>query len=58
MPKIKTTTVDVPAFDGGKIPTIVYVREGEENKPHPTIVQYHGGPSGVSMVRWSPAIAF
>jgi dipeptidyl aminopeptidase/acylaminoacyl peptidase len=58
LPKIKTTIVDIPSFDGGKIPTIVYVKEGEENQPHPTIVQYHGGPSGVSMVRWSFGIAF
>jgi len=58
MPKIKASIVEVPAFDGGKIPTLVYVKEGEEGKPHPTIVSYHGGPSGVSMVRWSPGIAF
>jgi dipeptidyl aminopeptidase/acylaminoacyl peptidase len=58
LPKIKTTIVDIPSFDGGKIPTIVYVKEGEENKPHPTIVSYHGGPSGVSMVRWNVGIAF
>ncbi len=58
LPKIKTSIVEIPAFDGGKIPTLVYVREGEENKPHPTIVSYHGGPSGVSMVRWNVGIAF
>jgi prolyl oligopeptidase PreP (S9A serine peptidase family) len=58
LPKIKTTIVDIPSFDGGKIPTLVYVKEGEENQPHPTIVSYHGGPSGVSMVRWSSSIAF
>ncbi len=58
MPKIRTTIVEIPAFDGSKIPTLVYVKEGEENKPHPTIVSYHGGPSGVSMVRWNPGIAF
>ena len=58
MPKIKTTIVEVPAFDGGKIPTLVYVKDGEEQKPHPTLVIYHGGPSGVSMVRWSPSTAF
>jgi dipeptidyl aminopeptidase/acylaminoacyl peptidase len=58
LPKIKTQIVDIAAFDGGKIPTIVYVKEGEENQPHPTIVSYHGGPSGVSMVRWNVGIAF
>jgi dipeptidyl aminopeptidase/acylaminoacyl peptidase len=58
MPKIKTSIVEIPAFDGAKIPTLVYVKDGEEAKPHPTIVSYHGGPAGVSMVRWSPGIAF
>src|SRR5690606_33084462 len=38
MPKIKTSIVEIPAFDGGKIPTLVFVPEGEETKPHPTIV--------------------
>ncbi|HEY5950926.1 MAG TPA: hypothetical protein VIV40_35780, partial [Kofleriaceae bacterium] len=40
LPKIKTSIVEIPTFDGAKIPTIVYVKEGEENKPHPTIVSY------------------
>lgn len=58
LPKISASIVEIPAFDGGKIPTIVYVEEGKQNEPHPTLVRYHGGPSGVSMVRWSPDIAF
>ena len=58
MPTIKTSIVEIPAFDGGKIPAIVYVKEGEEQKPHPTFVSYHGGPAGVSVVRWSPMVAF
>jgi dipeptidyl aminopeptidase/acylaminoacyl peptidase len=58
MPEIATSIVEIPAFDGGKIPTIVYLRKGEEDRPHPTIVSYHGGPSGVSMVRWNIGAAF
>lgn len=58
MPAIEATVVEIPAFDGGKIPANVYVAKGEQNKPHPTLVVYHGGPSGVSMIRWSATIAF
>ena len=58
MPKIEAQVVDVPAFDGGKIPTVAYLPAGEHDKPHPVIVAYHGGPSGLSMLRWAPAIAF
>jgi dipeptidyl aminopeptidase/acylaminoacyl peptidase len=58
MPEIEANVVEIPAFDGGKIPTNVYVAKGEQNKPHPTLVVYHGGPSGVSMVRWSAMTAF
>ena len=58
MPEIEASVVEIPAFDGGKIPTNVYVAKGEETKPHPTLVYYHGGPSGVSMIRWSVSTAF
>jgi dipeptidyl aminopeptidase/acylaminoacyl peptidase len=34
------------------------VPAGEQNRAHPVIVSYHGGPSGVSTVRWSPSTAF
>ena len=58
MPKIEVQVIDIPAFDGGKIPTNVYVPNGEHDKPHPVIVSYHGGPSSVSMIRWQPSLAF
>ena len=45
-------------FDGGKIPTNVYIAKGEQTKKHPVLVVYHGGPSGVSMIRWNPGTAF
>lgn len=58
MPAIETTVVDIPAFDGGKIPTNVYLPSGEQGKPRPVLVVYHGGPSSVSMIRWSAWTAF
>jgi dipeptidyl aminopeptidase/acylaminoacyl peptidase len=58
LPKIATSSVDIPAFDGGKIPSNVYVAAGEEAKPHPVIVVYHGGPAGVSTIRWSAQNAY
>lgn len=58
MPNIETTAVDLPAFDGGKIPTNIYLPAGEQAKPHPVLVIYHGGPSGTSVIRWSPATAY
>ncbi len=58
MPSIETTVVDIPAFDGGKIPTNVHLPAGEQARPHPVLVVYHGGPAGVSMIRWSASTAF
>jgi dipeptidyl aminopeptidase/acylaminoacyl peptidase len=58
MPAIEASSVEIPAFDGGKIPTNVYLVAGEQAKPHPVLVIYHGGPSGVSMIRWSAATAY
>jgi dipeptidyl aminopeptidase/acylaminoacyl peptidase len=58
MPVIEATIVDIPAFDGGKIPTNVYMPAGEQGKQHPVMVVYHGGPSGTSVIRWSAATAF
>lgn len=58
MPVIETTLADIPSFDGGKIPTNVYLPAGASAKPHPVIVSYHGGPAGVSTIRWNPSTAF
>jgi len=58
MPEIEARVVDIPAFDGGQIPTNVYVAKGEQTTPHPTLVLFHGGPSSVSMIRWSVVTAF
>ena len=58
VPPIEASVTEVPAFDGGKIPVIVYMPSGESTKKHPVIVSYHGGPAGVSQIRWSAANAF
>ena len=58
MPPIAATSVEIPAFDGGKIQTNVYVPAGEQGKPHPVLVVYHGGPAGVSMIRWNAGTAY
>jgi dipeptidyl aminopeptidase/acylaminoacyl peptidase len=57
-PAIETTIADIPAFDGGKIPTNVYLPAGEQARPHPVLVVYHGGPSGTSVIRWSAQLAY
>jgi dipeptidyl aminopeptidase/acylaminoacyl peptidase len=57
-PAIETTIAEIPAFDGGKIPMNIYVPAGEQGKPHPVLVIYHGGPSGTSVIRWNPGIAY
>jgi len=55
---IRASIQTLDAFDGGKIPVNVFVPEGELDRPHPVIVIYHGGPSGTSVVGWSPIRAF
>jgi len=58
MPKIDVQLVDIPAADGAKIPANVYVPAGEHDKPHPVLVVFHGGPSLVSKISWSPGNEF
>jgi dipeptidyl aminopeptidase/acylaminoacyl peptidase len=58
MPPIEATVTEIPSFDGGKIPTNVYMPAGEAGKKHPVIVGYHGGPAGTSVIRWNPSTAF
>ena len=54
---IDTSTVDVPAHDGGRIPTNVMVARGEQGKKHPTVVLFHGGPASAALIRWNPLTA-
>jgi dipeptidyl aminopeptidase/acylaminoacyl peptidase len=57
LPGIDTTVVQTRAFDGGRIPMLVYRPRGIKGKL-PVIVSYHGGPAGVSTARWSAQIRF
>lgn len=57
-PKVFASIVDVPAFDGLKLPTNVYLPAGAAGKRLPVVVVYHGGPSGSSQIRWSVAARF
>ena len=57
LPRITSSIVDVPAFDGLKLPTNLYLPDGAEGKL-PVLVIYHGGPGGSSQIRWSPTVRF
>ena len=60
LPKVEASIVEVPAFDGLKLPTNVYLPEGAAagGRKLPVLVIYHGGPSGSSAIRWSPTVRF
>jgi dipeptidyl aminopeptidase/acylaminoacyl peptidase len=58
MPAIEATLAEIPAFDGGKIPTNVYLPSGDTAKKRPVIVAYHGGPASTSVIRWNAMTAF
>jgi dipeptidyl aminopeptidase/acylaminoacyl peptidase len=59
---VEMQVVEIPAHDGLKIPTNVYLPAGAASKKLPAIVNYHGGsfggPAGVSVVRWDPIARF
>jgi len=58
LPPVDASIAEVPAFDGLKLPTNVYLPKagGEQNRP--VLVVYHGGPAGSSQIRWSPTVRF
>ena len=58
LPKVRASIVDVLAFDGLKLPTNLYLPADIGDKKLPVVVIYHGGPSGSSQIRWSPAARF
>jgi dipeptidyl aminopeptidase/acylaminoacyl peptidase len=58
LPAIEAMTADIPAFDGGAIPTNVYIAAGQTGEKHPVIVSYHGGPAGTSVISWKPLTMF
>jgi dipeptidyl aminopeptidase/acylaminoacyl peptidase len=56
-PAMEVSVTSVPAFDGGAIPVNVYLPAKRGGAKLPVIAVFHGGPSGVSVVRWNPMIA-
>jgi dipeptidyl aminopeptidase/acylaminoacyl peptidase len=58
LPPIEASVVEVDAFDHQKIPVNVFVPAGSKGKKLPVIVNYHGGPSGSSAIRWSAQSRF
>lgn len=58
LPRIEASIVEVPAFDGLKLPMNVYRPAGTGDRKLPVIVIYHGGPAGSSEIRWSPTVRF
>lgn len=58
LPKVEASIVDVPAFDGLRLPTNVYQSAGPGGQKRPVIVVYHGGPAGSSAIRWSAMTRF
>jgi dipeptidyl aminopeptidase/acylaminoacyl peptidase len=59
---VEMQLAEIPAHDGLKISTNVYLPAGAAGKKLPAIVSYHGGsfggPTGVSVVRWDPIARF
>src|SRR5262249_35382696 len=55
--KIEASIVEVPSFDGGKVPVNLYLPalpRGVMRKKLPAIVLVHGGPAAASQVAWNP----
>jgi dipeptidyl aminopeptidase/acylaminoacyl peptidase len=53
-PAVEASITTIPAFDGGVIPTNVYLPSGSPADRRPVIVSFHGGPAGTSVVQWTP----
>jgi dipeptidyl aminopeptidase/acylaminoacyl peptidase len=58
LPRVEASIAEVPAFDGLKLPTNVYLPAGGDAQKRPVIVAYHGGPAGSSQIRWSTTVRF
>lgn len=58
LPAISASATEIAAFDGGRIPINLYLPKAGAAKPRPVIVSYHGGPAGVSTIRWNPATRY
>lgn len=58
LPPVEATIAEVEAFDHQKIPVNVYLPAGAKGTKLPVIVNYHGGPSGSSSIRWAAQTRF
>jgi dipeptidyl aminopeptidase/acylaminoacyl peptidase len=58
LPAIEVSTTQVASFDGTQVPINVYLPAGSSGKRLPVIVNYHGGPAGVSKASWSIGARF
>ncbi|HEY9013463.1 MAG TPA: prolyl oligopeptidase family serine peptidase, partial [Gemmatimonadales bacterium] len=59
LPPLDVRTSEVAAHDGLKIPVHAFLPSGTKNGAKlPVIVSYHGGPAGVSEIRWNPQVRF
>jgi dipeptidyl aminopeptidase/acylaminoacyl peptidase len=57
VPPQSTSITQTPGFDGLSIPINVYLPANAHGRL-PVIVNFHGGPSSSSEVKWSPMIRF
>lgn len=59
LPRIKAKTLNVPTFDKLEVPVNVYLPwRMPRRKKLPVVVSVHGGPAGVSSIRWNPMVGF
>jgi dipeptidyl aminopeptidase/acylaminoacyl peptidase len=59
LPPLEASIVEVPSFDGKKVPVNLYLPPAGARKGRmPVIVSVHGGPAASSPVRWSAAYRF
>lgn len=57
--KVNVSVVHYPSADGTMIPALLYLPEGaERNGDNPSVIEYHGGPSGQNMPYFRRNIAF
>lgn len=57
---VETLQTELVSHDGTKVPVHVYLPKGAvaAGKRLPVIVNFHGGPAGVSTIRWNPSAGF
>ncbi len=59
LPLLEVRVSEIAGHDGLKIPVHVFLpASAKPGTKLPVIVRYHGGPSSVSEIRWSPPIRF